>query len=50
MTPVSAIRESRIMYFIFNYLKYIKMDYNVARETRKSLYLEIWNQSLNLLK
>jgi hypothetical protein len=50
LTVVSAIRESRIMFFIFNYLKYIKMDYTVARETRKSLYLEIWNQSLNLLK
>lgn len=48
--PVNCLREARLLFFVYNYLKYLKIDYNVSPEVRKGQYVSIWAESLALLK
>lgn len=48
--PVNSLREARLLFFVYNYLKYIKIDYNISPEIRKGQYVSIWAESLDLLK
>lgn len=45
-----ALKESRILYFLYNYLKYMKIDYDINLEERKGQYVRIWMEALNVLK
>ena len=39
------------MYFVYNYLKYLKIDYQRSNvEDRKRQYVSIWTETLALLK
>jgi hypothetical protein len=39
------------LYFVYNYLKYLKIDYQRSNvEDRKRQYVSIWTETLALLK
>ena len=50
INPAIALRESRVLYFLFNYLKFMKIDVDVNAEERKNLYVKIWTEVINALK
>lgn len=48
---VNSVREARFLYFVYTFLKYLKIDYhNLNPEVRKGQYVCIWAESLALLK
>ena len=44
------MREIRILFFVYNYLKYLKIDYSISPEARKNQYLSLWIETVSLLK
>ena len=47
---MNALRECRFLFFVYNYLKYLKIDYEISPELRKVQYINIWTESIELLK
>ena len=35
---------------MYNYLKYLKIDFNVRAEERANIYFRIWTEAMDLLK